>query len=177
MALKSTNERYGQVAVVVHWLSAILIIGLLASGFRAASTLDPAAKAGLLRVHVIVGVAVLALTLFRLVWWMLADRKPDPLSGGALMERAAKSVHALFYVVVLGMAASGIGMMVLSGAAPVLFGGQVTGLPDFFQYPPRLPHGLGARLLIAALVLHVGGALYHHFIARDRIFARMGIGR
>jgi cytochrome b561 len=93
------------------------------------------------------------------------------------MERAASTVHALFYVVILGMAASGIGMLVLSGAGPVIFGAQGSPLPDFFQYPPRIPHGIGARLLIAALVLHVGGGLYHQFIARDRIFARMGLGR
>ncbi len=177
MALRSTNDRYGSVAIAVHWLSAVLIFGLIASGFRAAATVDAAAKASLLRVHAVAGVLVLALTLFRLAWWLFADCKPDPLSASRLMERAASTVHALFYVVILGMAASGIGMMVLSGAGPVIFGGQGGPLPDFFQYPPRIPHGLGARLLIIALVLHVGGALYHHFIARDRIFARMGFGR
>ena len=121
MALRSTNDRYGSVAIAVHWLSAILIIGLLASGLRAAATLDPAAKAGLLRVHAAAGIAVLVLTLFRLAWWVFADRKPDPLSASRLMQRAAKSVHALFYVVILGMAASGIGMLVLSGAGPMIF--------------------------------------------------------
>lgn len=177
MELRSTNDRYGRVAITVHWVSAILIVGLLASGFRAASTIDAATKASLLRVHVAVGVAVLALTLFRLAWWMFADRKPDPLTGSGPIGLAAKSVHALFYVVILGMAASGIGMLVLSGAGPAIFAAHVAALPDFFQYPPRIPHGLGAHLLVAALALHVGGALYHHFIARDRIFARMGLGR
>lgn len=177
MALRSTSDRYGRVAIAIHWVSAILIVGLLASGFRAASTLDPAAKAGLLRVHAVVGIAVLALTLFRLAWWMFADRKPNPLAASRPVELAAKSVHALFYVVILCMAASGIGMLLLSGAGAVIFGAQGGALPDFFQYPPRIPHGVGARVLVVALALHVGGALYHQFIARDRIFARMGIGR
>lgn len=177
MAIKSTPERYGTVAIAIHWLSAILVIGLLASGFRAASTMDAAAKAAILRLHVVAGLLVLALTLSRVVWWWMADRKPAPLPAHPLAARAAAAVHVLFYVVLLGMAASGIGMMVLSAAGSVLFGGQAGLLPDFWKHPPRIPHGIGGRLLAALLVLHVGGALYHHFIARDATLSRIGLGR
>jgi cytochrome b561 len=82
-------------------------------------------------------------------------------------------VHFLFYVVTLGMIASGVGMMVLSGAAPVIFGGEGAPLPDFWKYPPRVPHGIGARLLVALLLLHVGAALHHHFVRRDGLLRRM----
>src|SRR5262245_15152436 len=75
-----------------------------------------------------------------------------------------------------GRPASGIGMLVLSGAASSLFGPATTALPNFWNYPPRVPHGIGARALVALLILHVGGALYHHVVKRDRILARMGIG-
>ena len=82
-------------------------------------------------------------------------------------------VHVLFYVVILGMIASGIGMIALSGAAPLIFGGESAQLPDFWKYPPRLPHAIGARVLVALLVLHVGAALYHHFVRRDGLLWRM----
>jgi cytochrome b561 len=178
MQFKSTPDRYGAVAVLIHWLAAALIVALLASGFRAASTLDPITKSALLRFHAVGGIAVLALTLGRIAWWLFGDHKPLPVAGTAsLLNRAAAAVHTLFYVVVLGMAASGIGMMVLSGAGAVLFGPAGGTLPDFWSYLPRIPHGLGARLFIALLVLHVGGALYHQFIRGDRLLARMGIGR
>jgi hypothetical protein len=62
-------------------------------------------------------------------------------------------VHVLFYVVILGMIASGIGMMALSGAAVLMFGGESALLPDFWNYPPRIPHGIGARLLLVLLML------------------------
>jgi cytochrome b561 len=39
MGLKSTTERYGAVVVSVTWLTAVLIIVLIASGFRAAGCL------------------------------------------------------------------------------------------------------------------------------------------
>lgn len=178
MALKSTSDRYGQVAIAIHWISALLVVGALISGCRAADMTDAVAKASLLRFHAVAGITVLVLTLARLGWWWLADRKPDPAAGQKpFLTRAASIMHGLFYVLLLGMVASGIGMMVLSGAGAILFGGTGGVLPDFWNYPPRLPHGIGARALVALVILHSGAALYHQFVLRDRALARMGFGR
>lgn len=175
---KSTSDRYGPVAIAIHWVTAIAIAGLLASGFQAAGMADPASKAALLRIHAGVGILVLVLTLLRIAWWWLADRKPvDPPSTPRWRAKAARAVHGLFYVVIFGMAASGIGMLVLSGAGAILFAGSPAPLPDFTLYPPRVPHGIGSRFLIALILFHTGAALYHQFVARDRLLARMGVGR
>ncbi len=88
-------------------------------------------------------------------------------------DRSARAVHFLFYVVILGMTASGIGMMVLSGAGPIIFGAEAAVLPDFWDYLPRTPHGIGARALIALFVLHAGAALYHHFFKKGGLVGRM----
>ncbi len=88
MGLKSTIDRYGSMAVSIHWLSAILVLVLIVLGFRAAGTVDPVAKAAFLRLHLPIGIAVLALTVLRIVWWWRFDRKPDPTSG----SHAGKSV-------------------------------------------------------------------------------------
>jgi len=77
MALKSTSDHYGTVVVSVHWLSALLILVLIGSGFRAANTMDPAVKAAILRVHIPLALAVLALTIVRIGWWWGWDRKPN----------------------------------------------------------------------------------------------------
>lgn len=178
MRPKSMPDRYGAVAIAIHWMAAALIVALLITGFRVSGAADPAAKAAFLRLHAVMGLAILALTLARIFWWWFADEKPLPVAGQhPLMHRTASVVHVLFYVVIIGLASSGIGMMVLSGAGQIVFGGAPRPLPDFWNYLPRIPHGIGARLLIALTVLHVGGALYHHFIRRDRLMARMGIGR
>lgn len=176
--LKSRSDRYGAVAVTVHWLSAALILVLLGSGFRAGNEADVTAKAEFLRVHIPVAVAVLFLTVFRIVWWWRFDDKPLPVVGAvALQERLARWVHLGFYVLILGMVASGTGMMALSGAAPAVFGlPDAMALPDFNLYPPRVPHGIGAMLLVVLLVLHAGAALYHHFMRRDGLLRRMWYG-
>jgi cytochrome b561 len=64
--LKSKPDRYGTVAVSVHWLSAILILALLGSGFQAANAMDAATKAGFLRFHIPVAIIILLLTAFAL---------------------------------------------------------------------------------------------------------------
>jgi cytochrome b561 len=38
-------------------------------------------------------------------------------------------------------------------------------------------HGIVARVLIALLIGHIGAALYHQFIKRDRLLARIGLDR
>ncbi len=176
--LKSTADRYGTVAISIHWLSAVLILALLGSGFRAASTIDAAAKAEILRFHVPLAIVVLLLTALRIVWWWRFDLRPAAAQGSPRwQERAARVVHVAFYIVILGMVASGIGLMILSGAGPIVFGESAATLPDFTDYPPRVPHGGGARLLVALLVLHTGAALYHQFVQRDGLLRRMWYGR
>lgn len=178
MSMKSSPTTYGKVAAGIHWLSVVLIVALLVSGLLADETGDPAAKASILSAHAPMGIAVLVLTLARIVWWWRFDTHPQPLPGDpALQVKAAKAVHGLLYIVVIGMAASGIGMFVLSGAGNIIFGGAPGPLPDFADFAPRVPHGIGAKLLVALFVVHAGAALYHHFVKRDATLARMWPGR
>lgn len=130
-------------------------------------------QAGFLRFHIPIAITVLLLTLFRIVWWWRFDHKPTPIKvSRPWQERFVRFVHIAFYVVIFGMVASGIGMIVLSDAASIIFGGTST-LPDFHGYPPRVPHGIGTFLLVILLLAHIGAALYHHFIRRDGLTRRM----
>lgn len=181
MAWKSSAHRYGAVAMAMHWVTAVAILGLLVSGLTMAGmtdAADDAAKQGIVRTHATIGVAVVLLTLLRLAWWLLADRKPgDPAGQPRWQVLAAKAVHGLFYVVIVVMGASGVATILLSGAGDILLGDAPGPLPDFMQYPPRLAHGLFAWTLMALIALHVAAALYHQFLLRDRLLSRMGLGR
>ena len=173
MSLKSSSNQYGAVAVTIHWLSALFILVLIGSGWWVGETEDLATKLDILKVHVSLGIIVLLLTLSRIAWWKFADSKPKPVPMARWQDRVARTVHVLLYIVILGMAASGIGMMVLSGAVPVIFGVSTGSLPNFWDYPPRIPHEIGGKLIIALFVLHAGAALHHHFVKRDGILSRM----
>jgi cytochrome b561 len=75
------------------------------------------------------------------------------------------------------MAATGIGMFILSGAGAIVFGSAAGPLPDFWRHQPRIEHWIGARLMLGLLALHVSAALYHHFILRDCLIRRILPGR
>jgi len=172
MVLKSTPHHYGAVAVTLHWAIAGLVVVALASGF-AADTLGEDAR-NPLRVHVVAGLSAGLLTLARIAWWLFADTHPEPAPNTEGLKGAlSRAVHVLLNLIPVGMLASGIGMMILSGAGEQLFAGAAGPLPDFDRFLPRGPHGAGAFALLALLVLHVVAALYHQFALRDRLFDRM----
>ena len=178
MTWKSNANRYGRVAVLIHWVSAFAIFGLLASGLYLEDLADDARKTSILRVHTIMGVLILFLTLVRIGWWAFADRRPaHPAGMPRWQEISAAAVHGLLYLIILVMAASGMAMIALSGAGDILFAGAAGPLPDFRDYLPRAPHGIGARLLMALIAAHVGAALYHQFALRDGLLSRIGLRR
>lgn len=176
MTLKGDAHRYGSVQVALHWASAAAILALLALGLSAAASSDPARKAALLRVHVPLGTLVAALTVAR-VGWRFFDRRPDGPAGQPRWQAfTASSVHALLYLVVIAMGASGIALTVLSGAGAILFSGVPGPLPDFWTFRPMTAHVAGATAMVGLLGLHIGAALYHQFVRQDRLLARMGVG-
>ncbi len=173
MSKKSNQNQYGSIAVSIHWLSALLILFLIGSGLTANGIEDNSVKSLILRVHVPIGILVLLLTITRIIWWIFVDKKPQPISMPSWQKRVSQAVHILLYVVILGMTASGIGMMILSGAGPIIFGGNSAELPNFWEYAPRTPHGIGARVILALLILHAGAAIHHHFVKKDGLLRRM----
>ena len=171
--MKSSVDHYGTVAVTIHWVTVLLILLLVGTGFRAGGAEDAMEKAAILRLHVPFGIAILLLTIARIGWWLFMDKKPDSIAMPTWQDRASRFVHVLFYIVILGLVASGIGMVALSQAVPIIFGSSADALPNFHDYPPRTPHGVGARLLLVLFAIHLGAALYHHFIMKDGLLRRM----
>lgn len=175
MSLKSSSTRYGSVAIAIHWLAALMIVVLFATGLLAAAQVDPAAKLALLRAHIPIGAGVLLLTLFRIVWWVAVDRRPVPPAGQPAWQKfTAQAVHIGLYVVVLVAASSGIATIIVSGALPAIIGSAT--LPNLESVLPRAVHGVMSRVMLGLLALHIGAALYHQFIRKDRLLARMGVG-
>jgi cytochrome b561 len=170
--MKSTPTSYGSIAVTIHWLSAVLVIVLLGSGFRAGLSEAPEAKAAILSVHIPVAIVVLLLTLVRLLWWWRFDRKPEPLTDVPhWQEVIARWTHRLLYLFLAVMLVSGLALSIQSGAPAAVFGDAP--MPLFTEYAPRLPHGIAAKLLAGLIILHAAAALYHHIIKRDRTLRRM----
>ncbi|MBM3152554.1 MAG: cytochrome b [Chloroflexi bacterium] len=171
-------KRYHPLLVVLHWLSALLVLFMLAAGMLSLKWMDnEPAKFAPLAVHMLTGIAILVLTAVRLVTRLLS-RKPAPASSGSrLLDFTAGAVHVLLYAGLFGMGISGLGLAALSGILPLL-GGAAVDLPiTFFDYAPRYGHGYLATALALLAGLHIAAALYHQFIRKDGLIGRMGFGR
>lgn len=174
MSLKNTATGYGRVAQGLHWVSALLILALIPMGFWMQSVAE-ADKLAIYRVHAVLGMLVLLLTLVRLFnhWFEPSPAPPPGLTGAKLM--AFKGIHVLLYVALLVLAISGIGLNLVSGLSDILFGGASGPIPgDFSQFAPRAIHGLMARVYIGLLVAHVGGVLTYQMSEGDTL-GRMGL--
>lgn len=173
-------DRYHPLLATLHWALAALIIAALGAGYflvAATPNADPQ-KVGLLRVHMIVGVLILALMVVRFVVRMLTARPPEATTGYPLLDRVAPVLHYGFYLIVLLMVASGLATAVISGINLIVFGGSTTPLPPSLSiYPPRVAHGYLAALLAALIVLHALAALYHQFVVKDGLLRRMTFAR
>ena len=171
--------RYHTALVALHWLLALLLIVALSMGTFALKTVPNSSpdKIDALRGHMIAGGLILLLTLVRLAV-RLKTAHPAPASTGyALLDRLAPATHWALYGLVLLMAGSGVAMSVLAGLPDIVFGG-VGSLPvNFDALPPRAVHGIVAKLLMLLIAMHIAAALYHQFVRRDGLLARMGFGR
>lgn len=176
MAGHDAPRRYDSLAIAFHWTSATAILVALPLGFLAAHTPDDRHTAALLRLHVPLGVLILLLTVGRTLWRLGHAPPPAPPGQPRWQAAIARLSHILLYAVPIVLGASGVGLMVLSGAAPRIFSDVQGRLPDFWRFPPMTVHAVGAFVLAGLIGLHVAAAAYHQFVRRDRLLARLGIG-
>ena len=176
--LQMPPKRYHLALVILHWLLALLLLVSLGMGTFVLTSVPNSSpeKIAALQGHMVAGGLILVLTLIR---WVIRikSQHPAPASTGyAALDRIAPWMHWALYGLVLLMAASGIAMSVLAGLPGIVFGG-VGSLPvNFDALPPRMVHGLVAKALFLAIVLHIAAALYHQLIKRDGLLSRMGFG-
>lgn len=171
--------RYHPVLVVLHWLLAVMIVaGLIMGGQVLAETAnDDPFKLISLRLHMGMGLAILALMIVRLITKFLTAKPPHADIGNDAVNKLGRMAHLLLYLAVFAMCASGMALANMAGLPAIVFGGSSVPLPaDFSVYAPRAVHGILATVLAVLIVGHVVGALYHQFVRKDRLFARMWFG-
>jgi cytochrome b561 len=177
MSKETIPARYHPFHVTLHWLIAVLVILMLAVGKLAMPGIpaDNPQKVMMLQTHAYIGGAIAVLLVIRLVL-RFTMKQPTPADvGSPILNLLAKTVHFLLYLVLIGLAVSGLGLFQMANL-PSVFSGAAPYPGDFFQYLPRLGHGLISWLLLGLIALHVGAAMYHQFLRRDNLLGRMWFG-
>ena len=171
-------KRYHPALVAIHWATAVLVIFMLIIGKVWLKWMpNDSSKIVPLAFHMITGIIVLVLTLVR-IFVRLRFPKPAPATAGnRILDAIGVVTHYLLYLGALGMGISGLGIAVQAGLQSSVFGGKGSLPEDFFVYPARYGHGYLSTALILILLLHIGAAIFHQFIRKDKLFSRMSFGR
>ena len=181
----TTTQRYSTVAIVLHWLLALFLLGMLAMGTDMADLPFSPWRLKLYNWHKWAGVTILVLSVLRLVW-RLTHRPPAlPVAIESAMPswqlKAYHATHVALYALFFIVPLVGWAYSSAAGFPIVLFG--VLPLPDFVPASKELAelikpwHEITATVLAALVLMHVGAALKHHFIDKDGLLKRMMPGR
>lgn len=193
MKLMNQRDAYGSVNILLHWLAFLLIAWLLVSG----NIMDDDEDVLMVSLHKEAGVAIFVLMAARLLW-RIVNTSPEIENSSPLIRFAAHTVHWLLYVAVLFQAFIGITMVQLQGgevgflgspplpdmtAAAHAFLGGLSSLGPVGEMFVDADEGPGSQMrdlhetmgwaLVALIVAHVGGALFHHLVLRDDTLRRM----
>ncbi len=180
MQIHNTTNEFGIVSKTLHWLVAILIIGAWIVGDYMVDLPDKnTIKFKLFDLHKSVGMAVFMLVIIRLSW-RLYDGAPKFLDKNRILEVAANTVHYLLYAFMFIQPLSGWAMSSAAGYNPTFFGlfafpGLVAKNPSMVETYVYI-HNTAAMMLLVLFILHVAGALVHHFIFKDNTLRRMTVG-
>lgn len=186
MSWRSDSERWGLGIRLLHWSIAALVLfqWLLGQYMTSLGPEAVAEKFVLYQRHKSLGFLVFVLTLSRLVWRLTEPARPaHPPGMPRWQQRAAATSHALLYLLLLAMPVTGFLAAAASplGIPTVVFG--LVPIPHPIGPDARLEailleaHAIQGWVLALLLALHVGAALKHHLIDRDRVLVRMIVGR
>jgi cytochrome b561 len=179
MTLRNTTSAYGKLTIILHWVMALLIIGLLLLGFFL-DDFDKESKLQFVNLHKATGFTVLILVLFR--WfWTLTSPKVQPLPNWSKKDIGiSHAVKWSLMLLMLIMPLSGWFMSMYAG-----YGIDFFGLFDIATFVEKNKetkhfyhevHEIGGIVIAVAISLHLLAALKHHFIVKDDTLNRM-LGR
>jgi cytochrome b561 len=171
---------YSPLQKILHWLIALLVLGMLAVGlymvYRGNATNFDDLTNTLYTWHKTVGFVVLWLVVVRAFVRLTRGAPPPEPSLNILQRIAAEVTHLGIYLLLLVVPVLGWVGVSAYGARGVVGG---LSLPELIAKDDGLGerilwlHGWAAYALGALIAGHIGAALLHRFILRDGVFQRM----
>ena len=177
-----SSGRYNNVAIIFHWLVAVLVLVLIGLGlYMVDIPRGTPERAYFYNLHKSIGLTTGIIVLIR-YWWRRKNPPPPlPSSMPAWQVTASNISHALLYALLIMMPVAGFTASQFTKYGVTYFGlfkippmgPQNQVLYDFFQGV----HENTAYLLIVIVIVHILAALQHLLLKKDGIFQRMLPGR
>lgn len=176
--MKNTKQYYGYITIVMHWLVAVIVLGLFGLGFWMVDLgyYDPWYQDGP-ELHQSIGIGLMLIMIFRLLLKVL-QVKPQPLANHSNVERKVGNiVHLTLYFLIFFIMISGYLMSTVDGRDINIF--------DLFSVPSigtlfvnqgdisSFLHKYSAYGVIFITLIHAAAAIKHHVIDKDNTLKRM----
>ncbi len=179
--MPAVPARYSTLQIAIHWLTAIIILGMIPVGL-AMTRIGPGPTTNLLyELHKSFGLIIIGIAVIRIGVRLAMGAPPVVTTIPPWQRIAARGTHLALYALIVLVPI--IGWIATSTCcAPVnLFwtipmtlpmdGGMEASKPIF------LVHRIFAYTLAGILLLHAGAALHHHYVKKDDTLRKMLPGR
>lgn len=177
MARDSTAERYGRLAIGLHWATVLLVAAVYACiELRELFPKGSDAREALKTWHFMLGLSVFVLLLPRLAIRLTRPVPPIRPAPPRWQQRLAGAVHLALYALLLGMPF--LGWLLLGAAGkPVPFFGlelpPLTGADKSLAGTLKEIHETFGTIGYYLIGVHAAAALYHHYVIGDDTLRRM----
>lgn len=174
-------DRYDPLTIILHWLIAALIVGLLVLGFvMTRPSIDPVLEFSLFQWHKSFGMLALLLAAVRFLHSVLLVRIKPADGIGHSEHLASKAVHHALLLLAMAVPLAG---WLIASTSPL----QIPTFAFNTVVIPHLPvpksdaaeawwttvHAVLAYTMLALVLLHSLAALHHHYLRRDSVLTRM----
>jgi len=171
------ERRYSGIQIALHWVIALVIIGMIPVGL-VMTRLDPSTLTNLLyEIHKSFGLIVFGLAVVRIGARFALGVPPLAPNMPHWQIRAARISHAALYVLIILVPLTGWAATSACCAPVNLFWAIPLTLPIGGGFetagPIFLLHNIFTMTLIALVLLHSLAALYHHYGLKDGTLRKM----
>jgi cytochrome b561 len=168
----AVSEKYDRTTISLHWITAGLMAVLWIIGQTADWLPDGPLNTDYWSIHVVLGFALAAVIAWRIIWRNFGGNRL-PAADTGVLHVVAQATHYGLYLLLLAVVVLGIINAFVRGYN--LF--DLVSLPQVGDRAMRKPithwRGFAANLLLVLAGLHAAAALFHHYIIRDSVLARM----
>lgn len=179
---KDTRDKLSSTTIKLHWIVALLMIFMISSGLY----MTEVKNYDVYTVHKSVGLLAIFFIVGR-VLWRIKNGWPSHASDYKAIEIIlSKFVHYVLIISTVLIPLSGLFLTIFEGFSLPFFSFELIAAnvepSNPYQPIPRNEfigslahtiHVFTSKILIAAIILHVVGALKHHFIDKDLTLKRM----
>jgi cytochrome b561 len=172
-----TKTAYTPTAKSLHWLILALLIVQFAVALIMPEIHRDTKPDTLINLHLSFGVLILFVAIVRLAW-RASHREPAPEDGVPPWQiKSARIVHWLLYLLLFALPLLGWINASWRGFPVVMFGLELPKLVATrsvgWGWTGDVHMLLAYYGILTLVALHVGAALHHYFIRRDRVLQRM----